>query len=399
MSYSIKDFLKGQGIENAELKKKFFSLLVDLGLCSTAFYLILSLILKKDTYCLLVYVAMFLFLMVLYFIGKFNDTVFMQKRLYFVYCFFMGNVFLPSLYLLGGGIHSGLPLFFMVAGITTILMLDNLLMVIMLLLNFISSMAAFKIDQTHPGLVDSFTQLGDATYIDIGISSIIAGIGIGFFLRHLTKYFDKNQRKASELLNKIEDASKKDPLCGAYNRRYLMEFLGGCIEKVEKGEMETFSIIMFDIDHFKKINDTYGHLTGDDCIKSLTYIFKRSVRNIDIVCRYGGEEFICVLPTAEDTPAFRRAEQIRASVENTQLSTEIDKKVTISGGVAMYRPGMTPEELIKEADSNLYLAKENGRNQIVWHNGGIPPLCYATYSSDILNPVQNSGRRFSDVTT
>ena len=156
---------------------------------------------------------------------------------------------------------------------------------------------------------------------------------------------------------------------------------------------------MFYIDHFKKINDTYGHLTGDDCIKSLTYIFKRSVRNIDIVCRYGGEEFICVLPTAEDTPAFRRAEQIRASVENTQLSTEIDKKVTISGGVAMYRPGMTPEELIKEADSNLYLAKENGRNQIVWHNGGIPPLCYATYSSDILNPVQNSGRRFSDVTT
>ena len=383
MSYSIKDFLKGQGIENAELKKKFFSLLVDLGLCSTAFYLILSLILKKDTYCLLVYVAMFLFLMVLYFIGKFNDTVFMQKRLYFVYCFFMGNVFLPSLYLLGGGIH----------------LREGRGREEIHCPNFISSMAAFKIDQTHPGLVDSFTQLGDATYIDIGISSIIAGIGIGFFLRHLTKYFDKNQRKASELLNKIEDASKKDPLCGAYNRRYLMEFLGGCIEKVEKGEMETFSIIMFDIDHFKKINDTYGHLTGDDCIKSLTYIFKRSVRNIDIVCRYGGEEFICVLPTAEDTPAFRRAEQIRASVENTQLSTEIDKKVTISGGVAMYRPGMTPEELIKESDSNLYLAKENGRNQIVWHNGGIPPLCYATYSSDILNPVQNSGRRFSDVTT
>ncbi len=398
MAFSIKNFIKGQGIESAELKKKFFSLLVNLGLCTTAFYLMLALILKKNIYCILVYIAMFIFLMVLYFVGKYNNALFMQKRMYVAYCFFMGNVFLPSLYLLGGGIHSGIPLFFMVSGVTTILMLDNLLMVGMLLTNIAVAMAAITIDQTQAGLVDSFTELGDMTYIDIGLSSIIAGIGIGIFLRHLTKFFDKNQKKANELLSKIEEASTKDPLCGAYNRRYLMNFLDKCIEKVEKGEMETFSILMFDIDHFKKVNDTYGHLTGDDCIKSLAFILKRSVRNIDVVCRYGGEEFICVLPTAEDTPAFRRAEQIRVAVENTQLSAEIDKKVTVSGGVAMYKPGMTPEELIHEVDNNLYLAKENGRNQVVWHNGGIPPLCYATYSNDILNPVKNSGRRFSDAT-
>lgn len=396
MSFSIKSFIKGQGIENADLKKKFFDLLVDLGLCSTVFYLILALLLKKSIYCILVYIAMLIFFSVLFLVNKYNNKVFVQKRQYFVYCFFIGNIFLPALYLLGGGIHSGLPLFFMVAGITTILMLDNLLMVAMLILNFAASMTAFTIDQTQEGLVDSFTQLGDATYIDIGLSSIIAGIGIGIFLRHLTKFFDKNQKKANELLSKIEEASTKDPLCGAYNRRYLMDFLDKCIEKVEKGEMQTFSLIMFDIDHFKNVNDTYGHLTGDDCIKSLAFILKRSVRSIDVVCRYGGEEFICVLPTAEDTPAFRRAEQIRAAVENTQLSNEIDKKVTVSGGVAMYKPGMTPEELIHEVDNNLYLAKENGRNQIVWHDGGIPPLCYAMYANDILGPVNNSGRRFSD---
>ncbi len=398
MAFNIMDFIKGQGIENADLKKKFFSLLVNLGLCTVSVYLILALLLKKNIYCILVYIATFIFLMVLYFVGKHNDAVFMLKRMYIAYCFFMGNIFIPALYVFGGGIHSGIPLFFIVSGVTTILMLDNLLMIIMFILNISASMFAITLDQSFPGLIDSFTELGDKTYIDIGLSSVIAGIGVGIFLRHLTKFFDKNQKKANELLNKIEEASTKDPLCGAYNRRYLMEFLDKCIKRVENGEMETFSILMFDIDHFKSVNDTYGHLTGDDCIKSLAFILKRSVRNIDVVCRYGGEEFICVLPTAEDTPAFRRAEQIRATVENTQLSAELNKKVTISGGVATYKPGMSSEELIHEVDNNLYIAKENGRNQIVWHDGGIPPLCYAAYSSDLLNPVKNSGRRFSDAT-
>ena len=395
---SVKGFFKGTGIEDALLKKEFFSLILTSSLFTAIAFLVESLIFRKHPFCIAIYIAMIAFLSILEFAGKKDDSSSMQKKRYISYSILMGCIFLPGVYLVGGGISSGVPLFFIMVGVFILLLLDNALMVAIFIVMIAAAGTVYIIDFKNTDLITGFTNLGDKTYLDIGISTIIVGLSIGFFLRRLTKFFDENQEKANELLGRIENAATKDPLSGAYNRRYLMEYLEDCIKQVEDEKLKTFSLIMFDLDHFKKINDTYGHLAGDDCIKNLVLILKRSLRDVDVVTRYGGEEFICVLPTAEDTPAFRRAEQIRVAVENTQLSADIDKTITVSGGVFMYKPGMRPEELIEAVDHNLYLAKESGRNQIVWHDGGIPPLVYAAYSGDVLEPVQNAGRRFTDAT-
>ena len=397
MHLNFKSFISGQNIKNSHLKEEFFILILRSSIIANVVFLIFALLLKKHPVSLIYYFILLIFYIIIYCLSSRTKKGNLKNAIYAIYCFIQNALLFPALYLTAGGIDSGMPIFFMVGGISTILLLDNLLMVFMLLISGIAFSTAYLIEYHDPAYTQQFTTLGINTYFDIALSVIIVGWGVGFILRTLTTYFDTNQKKANELLSQIEESSTKDPLTGAYNRRFLMDYIEKCIEQTENGKMRAFSIIMFDIDNFKKINDTYGHLAGDDCIKNLAYIFNNSLRNVDIVARYGGEEFVCVLPTAEDLPAFRRAEQIRVSVENTQLSEDIDKKVTISGGVAMYASGMTPEQLINAADENLYIAKESGRNQIVWHNGGIPPLCYVAYGTEVIHPVKNAGRRFTDL--
>ncbi|MBQ0135442.1 MAG: GGDEF domain-containing protein [Oscillospiraceae bacterium] len=397
MSFNLSNFFKGTSVKEANLKRDLFSRILYATILTMSATLILGLLLQKHLYFIITNVAILIFLAILLIIRRLSEQTFMQKRIYVTFCFVMGCFLLPLLYIFGGGIHSGIPLLFMMIGITTILLLDNITLVLIFASTVIVPNIAYYLDQ-ELHYCDKYTVLGDFTFIDIALTTSFVGPFIGLFLRDLINRFEENQTKANDLLGRIENAATKDPLTGAYNRRYLIEYIDSCIAQVDSGELGAFSILMFDIDHFKNVNDTYGHLAGDDCIKSLALILQSSLRKVDVVSRYGGEEFICVLPSAEDTPAFRRAEQIRTTVENTILSQSIDKKITVSGGVAMYKPGMTAEELIEAADSNLYIAKENGRNQIVWHNGGIPPLVYAVYGASSLQPVHNSGRRFSDAT-
>ena len=398
MREKLKTFFSSKRLLGATLKEDLFKKLIITFFIATVVYIPISIIVDRNLAAIIVQIILIIFYSALYILQKKIKSITGQPALYIALCIIQNSRLFPLSYLLGGGIDSGFPIIFIAGGLTTILLLDNIVLLFVILINTISFACAYLIEWFRPDIVNSFTTMGTNTYLDIGFSSIFAGIGIGFFLRILAKNFDENQEKAKELLEQIEDASTKDPLTGAYNRRYLIDYIEKCITQIESDEIKAFSILMFDLDHFKKINDTYGHLAGDDCIKNLTYILKNSLRKVDVVARYGGEEFICVLPSAEDTPAFRRAEQIRATIENTQLSEKIKKTITVSGGVAMYKPGMTVDQLIEEADANLYIAKEKGRNQIVWHNGGIPPLCYVAYDPDNLKPVQNYGRRFSDMT-
>ncbi|MEG1244013.1 MAG: GGDEF domain-containing protein, partial [Oscillospiraceae bacterium] len=194
----------------------------------------------------------------------------------------------------------------------------------------------------------------------------IVSLCMATLVKILSLYYEKEQKHTNELLLKLEEMSVKDPLTGAYNRRFLLKYLeSGMDRNITKNT--PVSIIMYDIDKFKLLNDDYGHLTGDEVIRKLSAIFLESCRNYDIVARYGGEEFLLVLPGAGEETAYRRAEQIRKRVESTKFSDVIQRPVTISGGVASFEKTMqTTEDFIAVADQYLYLAKESGRNKIVW---------------------------------
>lgn len=161
-----------------------------------------------------------------------------------------------------------------------------------------------------------------------------------------------------------------DGLTGLYIRRYFDLRLAEEENRIKRygGKL---AILMMDIDHFKAVNDRYGHQQGDDVLRDVADIIKLSVRqSLDSPCRYGGEEFVVIIPDTDLAGALVLAERIRESVQNHVMSgTDGDFNITLSGGIAfMDQQGFIPRmELLKKADSALYRAKVNGRNQMqVW---------------------------------
>jgi two-component system cell cycle response regulator len=159
-----------------------------------------------------------------------------------------------------------------------------------------------------------------------------------------------------------------DSLTGLYNRRYVLAHLDGLMRRGEEGGKHP-AVLLFDIDNFKRINDTWGHAAGDEVLCELARRTLRDVRSFDLVARYGGEEFLVVMPETPTAVAATVAERLRLAMANTPfaLSGErIEIPVTISVGVATMRDETdTPALLLKRADEALYAAKNAGRNKIV----------------------------------
>ena len=179
---------------------------------------------------------------------------------------------------------------------------------------------------------------------------------------------EKSLRKANKEIRRL---SITDPLTGCFNRGYLMDFLPKEIKRSIRYN-HPLSIIMCDIDHFKNVNDTYGHQAGDIALKSFVKILNSSVREgSDWLARYGGEEFLMVLPETDLEGAIDTAERLRKRVAKNRIEIGEDKKITITAsfGVATFNPvdtkkEITSDSLINMADNMLYKAKSEGRNRV-----------------------------------
>ncbi len=158
----------------------------------------------------------------------------------------------------------------------------------------------------------------------------------------------------------LEKNAVFDGLTLLYNRNYFSNQLQRCIWKSRKDNLP-ISIIMIDIDHFKQINDTYGHSKGDEVLAKIAQIIRKQIREFDLAFRYGGEEFLITLPGTPLNKAVKIAERIRESIKNTNFG--IRKKVTVSCGITEFQAGDTLKEFIKRADKALYKAKGKGRDR------------------------------------
>jgi diguanylate cyclase (GGDEF)-like protein len=159
----------------------------------------------------------------------------------------------------------------------------------------------------------------------------------------------------------------QDGLTGISNKRYFQEALRRELTRSQR-HSRPLSLAMFDIDHFKKINDTYGHLAGDAVLRELAARIKGTIRGDEVFARYGGEEFALLMPESSVDQAVKFAERVRALVAATTFETEGRRiPVTISVGVGHTsgEPAITPEELVGRADRKLYEAKGAGRNRVM----------------------------------
>jgi diguanylate cyclase (GGDEF)-like protein/PAS domain S-box-containing protein len=174
------------------------------------------------------------------------------------------------------------------------------------------------------------------------------------------------EEEVHELQAQLRDQAVHDPLTGLFNRRYLDEELGRELIRATRSGRPV-GMIMCDIDHFKAVNDTHGHLVGDQVLRAFAELLRSQTRGSDIVCRYGGEEVLLLLPDASRDATYQRAEQLRMALAAQPIPVgELAVPVTASFGVAvMPKNGATSDELIRAADEAMYAAKQAGRNRVV----------------------------------
>jgi len=170
----------------------------------------------------------------------------------------------------------------------------------------------------------------------------------------------------ARLLEKIEYMAMHDPLTGLSNRRFLIETVKNELQRFSRSKRD-FSIIMADIDHFKSLNDQHGHECGDSILQNMAEILKENMRSQDLVCRWGGEEFLIFLPDTSSQSARHVAEKLRLKIaENSFSYKKMPIKLTMSFGVSDTQyESLSPYAYIKNADRNLYKAKDRGRNRVI----------------------------------
>jgi len=181
--------------------------------------------------------------------------------------------------------------------------------------------------------------------------------------------------KAGLKIKNIEETARRDPLLGCYNRRFMVAALE---EHKRLADLNgtPLCLAVIDLDHFKRINDEVGHLAGDDVLRSFANVARQSIRQFDVFGRYGGEEFLLILPHTQLAAAYNTVERIRDRAEKHQWSAELKAPVTVSIGLTQYSGGESVLDLFSRTDTAMYLAKRGGRNQVVmqephvelWHN-------------------------------
>ena len=224
-------------------------------------------------------------------------------------------------------------------------------------------------------VLDGFDRLGLVVAVLMaGVTSVV-GHGLWqlrmramleqqFSLRNLSRYAQRQEAQVSELNRELNRVARRDSLTGVGNRFALDEAIARLLEQGNRVRPARFALVLLDIDHFKLYNDEHGHLAGDAALGHLGQVLRAATRNNDMAFRFGGEEFLLLLPDIDLTGALAVAERVRVGVESSGVRSV--PPFTISGGVALCDPadGRDPEPLLRRADAALYIAKRAGRNRI-----------------------------------
>ena len=195
----------------------------------------------------------------------------------------------------------------------------------------------------------------------VSVLSVVAAV----ISRQDLEQIDLQTRLLAESEARQREQSVRDALTGLFNRRYLEETLARELHRAERAQY-CLGAVMMDIDHFKRVNDSYGHAVGDDVLRELGTLLRANVRGSDIACRYGGEEFVLLMPEASREITRQRAETIREGAGRIVVPDQGRniEPITLSLGVAAFpQNGATAEALLKSADDALYRAKREGRDR------------------------------------
>ena len=208
-------------------------------------------------------------------------------------------------------------------------------------------------------------QLGASDYLSKPVNSTILTQKVASTLERKAL-----REREEQLLSELHRQAITDEMTGIPNRRYVFDILEKSFLEIEKESKEHFATAIFDIDHFKNVNDTYGHAAGDEIIKKVSSIATSVISTPDIFGRIGGEEFLAVIFNNSKEHLQQICEKVRSTVENDETLFDNQKiRVTISGGVCFTDESTSVSDMVNKADERLYLAKKNGRNKFYLNEG------------------------------
>lgn len=280
-----------------------------------------------------------------------------------VVCSLFLNFFMfPALFWVTGGVNCGMVFYFILGLSVAALILDGAARILILAAALIFDTVWLYLGFRYPQAAFPLTY--EARAMDTVSSFCIVSVFIIAVILIMSIEYQKEHNKVLENAEVLRLQALTDNLTTLYNQRYL----SGALEQLARAYAEdgkSASIILLDIDDFKKVNDTYGHLRGNQVLCQFAAILKEQAGDAYIASRYGGEEFIVALPGQGRETAAEAAESIRRQAfEDTVLAGLTGGSFSVSGGVAQYQGG-TVEEWIRRADANLYCAKRDGKNRIV----------------------------------
>lgn len=267
---------------------------------------------------------------------------------------FITFIYIPFLYFQTAG-YDGTALLFAQLGLFLLgIVFTGKMRIIIIILNILDYLVCIMISHLYPQTVIPHSG-SNALIIDLAVALILSFTGLAILTIYVSNVFEDNSNTLAEL-------SIRDALTGAYNRRFMTDFLQRELDTVRQTGNNIY-VMMLDIDHFKLINDTYGHGFGDHVLLACVQAIKSVLRKCDVVVRYGGEEFAIILLPQMPTKAGEIAERIRQAISALRFRYAIT--ITVSIGVTVSQLNDTIDDIINRADQCLYKAKQNGRNQVV----------------------------------
>lgn len=317
-----------------------------------------------SSYLVITNVLYSLILLFIYYLSRFKNKHRLSRFLGIVLLIFM---YIPALWFLNGGSASGIPYFIvMFTSFIVVLSIDEnnikkrgrIFSVVILSIEIIIVMILMYAEYKVPGMIYIFPD-NASKYIDMMAGMLIAVLGNYFILYSFVVQHYKDLEEIKKYSSMLEGLVQMDAMTGLLNHSHLLKQLDMELKKSSRYNRK-LSLIMIDLDHFKLVNDTYGHQFGDEVLIAVAAEIKKCTRETDIAARYGGEEFIVVLPETDEESAVRVSTRIQECLKGLSLSRAV--KITVSGGIAQCRKDETALEIMERADILLYKAKSNGRN-------------------------------------
>ncbi len=366
----LKKFVKTSFGSNIPIRYRFFNIIFMMGILVGIAGVFACINLNSSIEAITISAVMTLAFPLLAYIGiRAKDK---QNRVIIISLCIVNLIIFPALYISGGAIDCGIPSYFVLGLALTLFFTSGKISYILTSIYSLWYAFTFFVSWQWPNLcVDvpafsaSETGRRDFAFNAISSNTLMVCIAIGLLAKVIFNLYQAQVKKIEANIEEVERQSIIDPLTTVYNRRYMYSYLEEQ-SAFARQSGAPLSVMLFDIDFFKRLNDNYGHLTGDAVLKALANILKSACKDGEIATRYGGEEFLLVLPGIGRQEALMRADEIRRVVESSYLCPDLpkDAPVTISGGVATLRPDDTDEKLVLRADENLYKAKTSGRNRI-----------------------------------